>query len=187
MLFRSPNRESEERDYLASHNSAYQRDLLLGCGDRLEFFLAVEGLLQQHLRAAGHRLWFESGARTRHVNFSRPLPLVGQSICGGKLYGASRAVWERWPGWKRWVYVVAAPVIPLIRLRWMWRVMAGDPQQNGRRWAVLPALVWGSLWHAVGEALGYARGVGDAEERYLNYETLRLRFVTAAERQEFGA
>lgn len=183
----SPNRAAEERDGIASHNSSYKRDLLLAFGDRLEFLLAVEGLLHRELRSAGHRLWFESNARTKHVNFSRPLPLIGQSICGGKLYGASRAIWERWPAWRRWVYVFGSPVIPLIRLRWMWRVMAGDPAQHSRRWVVLPALAWGALWHAFGEALGYAFGAGNVEERFLNYETCRLRFVTSMERREFEA
>ena len=174
-----PGQPAEDRDYLASHNSSYKRDLLLACGGQLEFFLGVESILQQHLRAQGHRLRFESAAQTRHVNFSRWIPLIGQCVCGGRLYGGSRASWEQWPWWRRVIYVGGSPLIPLLRLRRMW------PQAR-ERFAVWPPLVWGALWHAVGEALGYGGGVGNAEKRYLDYETMRTRFVIAAEQRELA-
>jgi hypothetical protein len=64
----SPSRASA---HLPWHNISYRRDVLLAYGDELGAMLAVEGVLLDDLRARGHELYFESAAKTSHVNISR--------------------------------------------------------------------------------------------------------------------
>ena len=171
-------------EQLPGHNTAYKRAVLRHYRDQLTFFLAAEAVFHQQLRQDGYQLYFEPAARTQHVNFSRFGWSTLQSLCGARLYGGSRAARERWPWSRRLFYIVGSPLIPVVRLRRMIASMRQCDEQ--RRWLprLLPVLVWGALFHAWGEITGYALGVGDAEKRCLDFETDRLRYVTARDRQE---
>jgi hypothetical protein len=162
-------------DGLPSHNSSYKRDVLLRYREQLALYLAVEGIFHHQLRRDGYQLWFEPAARTRHVNYSRFWWFTRQSLCGSRLYGGTRMVYEHWSWLRRLLYIAGSPLIPVVRLR---RMLACPVSL--RMW---PVLAWGALFHGWGEMTGYALGVGAAEKKYLNFETDRLRFVTAADRQ----
>lgn len=168
------------------HNTSYRRDLLLGYGPRLPDLLLVEGMLLDDLRARGHTLGFQPAARTDHVNISRFSSWVRHAYWGGRLYGAMRAQAKAWPRWKRACYALASPAIPLLRLARSARRLReiGDAS---RLLALLPAMIAGLLPHALGEAVGYALGAGDARERYSSYEMKRYLHVVAADRERMSA
>lgn len=176
-----------EAHNLPWHNISYRRDLLLQYGEELPGLLAVEGLLLEDLRAKGHGLYFEAGARTAHVNISRLSSWVGHTFWGGRLFGSARARRKRWPVWRRLLYVCGGPLIPLVRLRRTLPLIRET--ERGRRILarMLPAMLAGLLPHAFGEATGYAFGAGDAERRYSFYEMNRRRHVTREDRRALAA
>jgi hypothetical protein len=166
-------------EQLPWHNGSFKRDVLLGYGEELPRLLSVEVFLHRDLVAKGHRLYLEPSATTYHVNISRWRPWVRHAFVGGRLFGATRAFRERWPPARRLLQVVGAPLVPVVRLR---RVLQ-DMRRSGERRKLLPnaigAVAAGLAFHALGEAVGYALGVGDAERAYMDFEVNRSRFVAA--------
>lgn len=171
-------------EWLPWHNTSYKRDILLGFGDQLPLFIAVEGLLHEALRVQGHTLFLHATTSTRHINFSRFGPFLIQTFCGGHLFSAARARHQRWPWTKRLLYAAATPLIPVVRGVRILRDIAARPQQRPLLPQVIPLLAAGLAAHALGEMYGNLFGLRGAEERYLIYETDRLGHVTAADRRE---
>jgi hypothetical protein len=161
--------------------------LLLAYGERLPFMLATEGFLQEDLRANGHRLCMAADAQTRHLNFSRLRPCVRQSYYGGRLYAAHRVRQHQWSRLKRLLYVGGTPLIPVVRLRRILRDMRRCERQRKLLPRIIPAMSLFLVAHAFGEMAGYAFGAGRSEQQYLNYETLRIRYVTEEDRQGLDA
>jgi hypothetical protein len=146
---------------LAPHNTAYRRDVLLRYGTALAGLLESEVVLHRDLVARGDRLYFEPSARLRHVNVGRWDLLVNQQFFGGQMFGASRAQYGGWSWRRRGLYIAAAPLIPPLRLARLVR----ERRQRGwgnAGWRIWPPLVAGLWLHTLGEALGYATGMGVA-------------------------
>jgi hypothetical protein len=169
------------------HNVSYRRELLDAYGEDLSALLAVEGLLLEDVRARGHGLYFEAGARTHHVNISRLSSWVAHSFWGGRMFGAARARGKRWTRLRRLAYVGGGPLIPLVRvgraLPQVYRTGAGHADVA----RVLPAMLAGLIPHALGEVAGYAFGAGPSEERYSSFEMNRSLHVTERDRRELAA
>ena len=167
------------------HNTSYRRDLLLGYGPRLPDLLLVEGMLLDDLRARGHTLGFQPAARTDHVNISRYSSWIRHAYWGGRLTG--RCACRRGPGHAGSARATRSPPRRS-------RCCASCDQRGGcARSATLracrhslPAMIAGVLPHALGEAIGYALGAGDARERYSSYEMKRYLHVVAADRERMA-
>lgn len=177
---------SESCVNLPWHNTSYKRHVLLDYGSGLAAMLLVEGLLFDDLRAKGHTLYLQPSAHTYHVNISVLSSWICHAFWGGRLFAARRAQTNQWPLWKRWVYVVGSPLIPAIRLLRAVRTIqkAGKGEMLIK---VLPSMLTGLLSHALGEAAGYAMGLGDTPERYSYYETKRILHVAKGDREVFTA
>jgi hypothetical protein len=162
-----------------SYNATFRREALLGLGAELPALLSVGAGLSRRLRAAGHRLVRAPGARLHHLNVSQPLHWAVERFLGGRLTGAARAC--TWPRSRRAAYVLGSPLIALLltarALRDARRARLSRP-----RWS-LPALLLGAKLWALGEAVGYAAGAGRAEERMLEYELHKERYVGVVERR----
>jgi hypothetical protein len=171
-------------DYLPGHNTSYKRDVLLACGAELPWFLEVEGFLQDAMREKGHRLYLSGTARTHHVNFSLLRPCLNQMFLGGRLYAEHRFRKQQWSVCKRLLYACAAPLIPLVRLYRIVRNMCRSESQRKLLPRILPALFTGLVAHACGEMAGYTIGAVGVSRRYSDSETLRIRYVTAQDRQK---
>ena len=170
-------------EHLPWHNSSYKRDLLLRYGDDLASFLVVEGMLLDDLRAKGHQLRLEPAAKTSHVNISLPSSWIKQSFCGGRLYGAFRAQKKQWPLSRRLLYAGGAPFIPPLRA---WRALQAIRRTGLQKELlphIIPALIAGTVPHALGEAIGYILGPGDAEQQYAHFEMRRWLHLTEQDRQ----
>jgi hypothetical protein len=175
-----------EVTYLPGHNSSYKRDLLLELGDDLDPMLNAESVLHWELRARGHGLYLEPRAKTRHFNFSR-LPIYLQAtFLHARTFAAERARGGRWGTLRRVAYAGAWPLIPLVRLRRVFRDL-GRAREHGVFPRVLPPVVLGLVVSALGEATGYLLGPGDAPERVSAFEFHRDRHVTRRDRAAMAA
>lgn len=164
------------------HNTSYKRHLLIEYGQDLPEMLVVEGILLDDLRAKGHSLYFEPTTKANHVNISMLSSWIRQTFWGGRLFGAMRAQKNKWPLWKRVIYIGGAPLIPVVR---MYRALR-KIQQVGKGTLlprIVPAMIAGLLPHAVGEVAGYALGLGSSAERYSFFEVKRFLHVVPGDRQ----
>lgn len=168
-------------EHIPGHNSSYKRAVLLAYGDRLEAMLDAESVLHWDLRARGQRFLIEPAAKTAHLNFSKIGPSFPLRFNCGRLFAAARC--RQWSLAKRALYVVASPLIPVVRLAKLVREMT----IHGRRlpWRVLPLLVAGLVVDGCGELVGYLCGAGDAMATLTDMEFHRARFLTAADRRAF--
>ncbi len=164
---------------IPGHNSSYKRAVLLEYGDRLEAMLDAESVLHWDLQGRGQSLAMAPAAKTAHFNFS----VIGSSVPlrfnGGRLFAAARC--RQWPLAKRILYIVASPLIPVVRLAKLIREMA----KPGRRlpWRVLPLMFVALVIDGAGELIGYLAGAGDAMRRLTDMEFHRQRYLTAADRR----
>jgi GT2 family glycosyltransferase len=176
--------DATDRDFLPGHNTSYKRALLLEFGDRLDDLMNVETVLHWELRARGHRLRLEPGARVAHTNFSLWSSWLPVSWLNGRAFAAERR--KGMSQAKRLLYVLGAPLIPFVRAA---RTARSARTPELRRWFVLslPALLVGLGADALGQMVGYAAGAGESRGRLAHFECYRIRHVTARDRREVFA
>ncbi|MGH7177827.1 MAG: Gfo/Idh/MocA family protein [Tepidisphaeraceae bacterium] len=160
------------------YNTAYRRAALLELGDDLERALdTYSEQLGPALRARGGRACYEPDAQITHLNVARIMPFVDEKFAAGVLVGRQRAA--RWPWWRRAVYVLASPLIPLVL---SWRSIS--TVRSARRAHRLPrgtfaAILAGYVARATGEALGYAGlAPSSAAERLTEIEIHKVDYAT---------
>jgi hypothetical protein len=166
-------REAGPMPDLPGHNTAYKRDLLLARGPRLGELLASETLLNLELSKAGHRLYFQPAARTRHLNLTGVFWLL-ERFDHDRLWAVTRA--RRWSWLRRLLYVAGAPLIPAVRLK---RVLPEVRRTGGGRdLPLLVMVVLGLVAGALGELAGYAvRRAGSSARRMHDVELHRERYA----------
>jgi hypothetical protein len=165
---------SGEIDHLPTHNASYKRSVLLEYGPELETMLKAEIIMQWDMGARGHRLYLDSGARVYHVNFELLRSWLPVQLHAGRIFASVRS--RGWPLSRRSLYALGSPLIPWIRLRHVLRqVRLRD--HVGLPASVYPLIAVGLLTSALGEALGYALGIGDASRSLGNYEFHRERHL----------
>lgn len=169
-------------EHLAPHNSSYKRALLLDYSDQLTEMLHAETVLFWDLRRRGFELLHEPAAVTRHFNFSSARNSIALRIAVGRMFASSRA--RSWPMARRAAYTVAGPLIPLVRLARILKVIRALPARRALLPRVLPMLIAGLAFDALGEMLGYAFGNGGANERSTGFEFHRDRYFGARDRRE---
>jgi glycosyltransferase involved in cell wall biosynthesis len=180
-IFLSPQRR-READLIAGHNASYKRDALLALGADLDRLMICDLVLMTRLRRNGHRLLIDPAIRVAHASEN-----TRASICRGfflhhRTYGPLRAREGGWPWWRRLVYILAAPIVPLYFVAWFRRFL------RGHRPDLLPAfdrslltVVLVQLAGACGQAVGLLVGPGRAEAQFTVYE------LTEPRRQEAAA
>ena len=157
---------------LPTHNSSYKRAVLLEYGDALDAMLEAESVLLQDLRARGHRFYLAGTTTVAHLNFERPWAFIWARWYAGRLFAATRS--QGWSLPRRLLYVVAAPLIPMVGLGRIARELRRPPRPPLR---VLPALLLGLVVNAAGECLGYAVGAGPTAEKVSGFERHRVRYL----------
>ena len=172
--------------YLPGHNSSYKRDLLLELGDDLDPMLNAESVLHWELGARGYELYLEPRAKTRHFNFSRLPAYLRATFLHARTFAAERARGGRWGLVRRVAYAGAWPLIPLVRVRRVFRDVS-RAREHGVLPRVLPPVALGLTVSALGEAAGYLLGPGEAPEKVSAYEFHRDRHVTRRDRDAMAA
>ncbi|MEM6704891.1 MAG: hypothetical protein AAF690_19390 [Acidobacteriota bacterium] len=168
-----------EPEHLPGHNGSYKREALLGYGDRLGAMLEAESLIHWDLRERGERLLLLPGARTLHLNFSRPLASLKLRFHGGRAFAAARS--ESWSLPRRLFYALAAPAIPPLRLARTVRTLRQTPDR-GVLLRVLPALAGLLALDGLGEAAGYVLGAGASDHWLSRIELRRERYLRDADK-----
>lgn len=153
---------SGETERPPSHDAAFRRDVLLEFGDRLEHALTFGDELYTTLRQRGHRSYFERSAGIQHVNIDKFAAFVSERYLSGVLIGGYRS--ERWSWAKRILYAGGSPLIPIVILS---RITSGV-REVGRKEKLpigtMPAIVFGAVLKAIGEARGYLFGAPHSAE-----------------------
>jgi GT2 family glycosyltransferase len=140
-------RRSSDVEQLPGHSSSYRRDILLGYEPDLERWLDAESVLHWDLRRRGYRLHLTGDAVTHHFNLSRPTPWLQATYLQSRTF-AGRRLTGKGP-LQRLAWVLAVPLIPLVRLRRVIRDVqrASDTPPMSR---LMPAVVVALLVSAVG-------------------------------------
>ena len=169
-------------DFLATHNTCFRKDAALALGPALDSGIEMEILLQNRLRSEGHTLFHETRAVTRHINVSRPLPLLKASFYGGWLFSTVRMREENWTVGRKLFQLAVSPLVPLLQLKRRWSALG---RIAGER-RLLPLVVFPALaiatMHTVGEVIGIVFPRDTVIEDYSNFENTRMRFVRPEER-----
>ena len=133
--------ETGPGEQLPGHNSCYRRDELLAYDGRLAEMLAYETALHDDLRRRGRELVLSGDARVRHLNVSVAGDWMRERFQVGRAFSSARS--SRWPLWRRALYVVGAPLIPLVRF---WRLAPNARRAKGRplRGPALPGVAGGA-------------------------------------------
>jgi hypothetical protein len=162
-----------EATFLAPHHISYKREILSRYGPDLPYMYEIESVLCNDLLEKGYRLYLEPRSKRKHVNITRLSSYIRAQFIGGRIFGAIRARHFRWSIFRRALYIVGSPLIPLLRL---WRTTK-EISRTGRKGElmpqILPALIIGLVSSAIGEVCGYALGPGLAQERRITFEVNR--------------
>lgn len=162
------------------HNTCYRRSSLEPYFDSLDHWFNPERVLHLDMQEKGLRILQSTRAATHHVNISRPGSYLGHSFVGGRLFGGSRAEHWSWP--KAIVYACAFPLVPAIRLRRILERLNTPERRSAANFShTLPWLIAGLFCHAIGEAIGYLAGAGEAMATYMSFETRRREHVVPEE------
>lgn len=168
--------------YLATHNTCFRKDAVLALGASLDSGIEMELLLQNRLRAEGHSLFHEPNAVTRHINVSRPLPLLKASFYGGWLFSTVRMREEHWALGRKLFQLAVSPLVPMLQLKRRWGALsriAGD--RRLLPFVSVPVLAIATM-HTIGEVVGIVFPRASVIEDYSNFENTRMRFVRPEER-----
>src|SRR5580765_2357034 len=161
----------EDATHLPGHNASFRRDRLLEFGDELDLLLVSDINLHRRLRLAGERLLLDPAVKFEHLNPTGLASLARGLFLWHRLYGWSRARVFRWPGRRRFLYVVLSPLIPLyflVRLHRELRRLRPDLVQ--RFWRGVP-LIWVSqVFCVIGQNFGLLFGPGDALRQFSRFE-----------------
>ena len=153
------------------HNSSYKTEALRRLAPGLADALANDLVLQERLRAAGGRFFFEPAAVVEHRN-ERGLASIGRGIfLWYRCYGPLRARQAEWSAARRLLYVLAAPVIPFYFVA---HTIPRLARARTEGWTLLvrhlPFVLGMQLCGALGQAVGLVQGPGDAPARFTLYE-----------------
>lgn len=172
-------------DDLPGHNSSYKRDVLLAYGDRLEQLMVADTMLHWDLRRRGLGLRLEPSAVTHHVFMTLLRPFLAENFYIGWQFAGIRS--RDFGLGRRLVFVLGAPLLPLVRLRRIVRRARAHGWLGGLLPRAAGGLLLGLTASAAGEFLGYLLGLRDAMRHTVDLDFRRDRFVSAAERERiFG-
>jgi Glycosyl transferase family 2 len=163
------------QEYLMGHNASYKRDILLEFGARLDQEMAAETLLQMELVERGHQLWLEATTSTQHLNYGRWNIWRVAMIYTGRVFASQRA--ESWSLGKRALYILASPLIPIVRFSRIARDLQRAKFPLLFRLRLYTMIGIGLALDAVGQCIGYAFGRGDTMQDGVHFEFHRERHI----------
>lgn len=172
-------------DHLPGYNCSYKRPILLEYENELESMLKEEIFLHQDLRSRGFQIYLEPKARISHTNFSLPSSWIKVQFLTGRVFAAARS--KNWSALKRAIYVLGAPLIPVIRIRHIiFEVYKPGGLKNmefTKKIRVLLAITFGLVLDGLGQLTGFAAGAGNSKEKLSAYEFHRYRHLTEKDRK----
>lgn len=167
-------------------NVAYKREVLLELGDGLGAALTGGDAFATALRARRRTIYFEPAARLDHANCSGTVGAwMDERYLTGLIIGANRK--RRWPASRRWAYLLASPLIPVVILRRTMRPVRAALRHRRLPPSTIPALVGGAIIRSWGEVVGYLAGARqDQEERMEEYELHKMKYTRAPAAERYA-
>jgi hypothetical protein len=157
-----------ELDAVPVHSCSWRRSVLTTLAADPDL-LEPGSALNERLQQSGARACRSPDARLAHLNAARFRVALAERFLLGRVIAANRA--RRWPLLRRIMYLAASPLLPAVLvlrgLRGL-RLRALPP-------LTLPVMLAAATAQTVGEAVGYAAGVGDSAARLAAYELSRGR------------
>lgn len=161
---------------LQGNNSAYRRDVVLGLGDDLLDLLEIESLLDWRLAERDMVLYVEPDAKFAHANEHIVLAFWEGNYIFSRLFGALRAQAQGWSFADRWLRVLAAPLLPLLRVARLLRFAAARrPTDLALILRGLPYIITAQYASVVGQSIGLVFGEGRSRQQFLFYEMNMVR------------
>jgi predicted dehydrogenase len=166
---------SRQTNMLPGHNSSYRRATMLEFGRELDSLMSAEVVAHWALHERGAKLVWQPAACCRHVNVTRPLVLASSMFHHSRAFGANRA--RSFHAARRWFYVLAAPLIPVLRVYRAWPMIAAHVPPNISRAKVVATFTLSAITGAAGETVGMALGAGRSTFTDWRIELDRRRLV----------
>ncbi len=141
--------------HIAGNNGSYKREALLEHGTSLASMLEASSPMQWEMTNRGHSFYVEANARAYHLNFSIFSDSLLHRFYAGRLFAYRRS-----PGWsmyKRALYCIGAPLIPLVRLVKILRSVV-QIEKKSLIHKMLPLLIILLVFDGAGEMMGYLTG-----------------------------
>lgn len=170
-------------DWVSHHNGCFRTALLQDLSaDEVIEGCNREGTIISTLKSKGAKLYFKPDCRIRHINPSNLASTWQLRSDVGRLYAWSRAQNENWSVFKRFAYVVLAPVIPFLRyVRMRKEIFVQLPEIKESSHGFL--LFIGLSFDAAGQMIGYIGNLGEVRERIGKFEMDRAMHLTSLDKQ----
>ncbi len=157
-------RTSGEASFLQNNNISYKRELLTSLGLPLDELLETDWNVQQALEERGHALYLEGRAVAAHHNFTSVREMLDENFAHCRAVAAGRRDREQWRALRSVAQALATPLVaPPIRLARLVRGVANQPRRRREVARALPLIALAYPYAAIGEATGYAFGLGAAD------------------------
>ena len=155
---------------LPGSNVAYKRVALEQYGDQLGQLLEADFHLHQALRGNGAAFFVEPGAVVQHESYRRFSELLISHLLFCRLQATRRVDARRWGAFRRLAAGLAVPaLLPAVQVS---RIFWSQQTTSRKRRLLLafPILYCICQFDAIGEALGFLFGEGDAARRFARHE-----------------
>jgi GT2 family glycosyltransferase len=143
---------------IAAANMSYKREAFERFGSFIEGTYSSDTDFHRRLGKAGLRLRFQPTMVVFHCNLDRIIRFLRHEYDHGRSFARVRVGGCCFSGWRRTVYAVGSPLIPL---RILLRMMLGNPWKAGylpHLFKTLPLLLLGLCSWSLGECVGYVEG-----------------------------
>jgi len=167
----SPPMPRVEATILAGNNTVYRKDVLHTYETQLDELLVSDTVLQLRLAADGGRLLTDPSVSISHRNPTTLRTGVMAEFYYHWCFGAVRASFFHWTGWRKFRYLILSPLIPWIRLWRLAKQLLARRQLSSAAFlrTILTGIV---LLHAavMGQAVGILFGMRAGLERFTRFE-----------------
>ena len=153
-----PGTRSRWLDDIAGANMSYKKEVFDEYGGFIEGTYCSDTDFHWRIGKDGHRLRFEPSILVSHCCIDDLRQFLTHEFHHGRSFGRVRIQGQNFSRWKRIVYVVCAPLIPLRILSKVALNVARNRVYLSQFMAALPLLVTGIICWSTGEVVSYAEG-----------------------------
>jgi len=143
---------------IAGANMSYKKEVFDEYGGFIEGTYCSDTEFHWRIGKEGHRLRFEPSILVSHYCIDDLGQFLTHEFYHGRSFGRVRIQGQKFSRWKRTVYVVCAPLIPLKILSKVALNVAKNRVYLPQFIAALPLLVTGIICWSTGEVVSYAGG-----------------------------
>jgi hypothetical protein len=170
IMWRPPAREGTY-ELLAGHNTAYDKEALASLPFPIEVLLRCDPVLQWLLQEQGHLLYLNPAIKISHLNETEAADIFFGYFSWNRVFAATRAEVFGWSWWYRGLRLLLTPLIPPVRLIKHYRLVRAEHSDLlGLYFRSLHIQLLAHSIAALGQALGFAFGMGGANKSFLEYE-----------------